>query len=483
MLKSPPSRGWLRLRGLNTPMQPQPALAPPAPDDSAAQRFVSLHGAMVAHGRLAEAAVQLCSDLAVAHQCERVSLGLLEGERIVLQALSGSAQTDLRRQEFDELRAAMEEAVDQDSLLALPEPPDAPPRVLAATSLLLGRGVDAVLTLPLALKGRLIGAVTLEWRDGARPATLDVPALQATLGLCAPLLALLKQNERRLPLRLWDALRATLAGGSRWRRAALAAAALVLAALLLVPLPDQVGARARVEGAVERGLSAPANGFLKAVHARPGDTVRAGQLLAELAEQELEVDRRRIEGELAQHESAYMAAIARSDRQQMGVALARVEEAKAQLELAARQLGRTRIEAPFDGVVIAGDLSRNVGAPVKRGEVLLTVTPAEGWRIVLEVDERDVAQVRPGQRGALALAALPWDELPVTVQRLTPVARVVEGRNVFEVEATLTGTQPPELRPGLLGAGRITVGRQPLAWRALRALYTEARLLWWKQGF
>lgn len=471
-----------------------PAPLPPASSDTSAlpavpaealAGFVHLHAAMMAHTSLREAGLQLVSDLAVRLGCERVALGLLTQERVRLAALSHQPHADLRRREFDELRAAMEEALDQDGCLRLPEPPEAPPRVLAAHALLLGRGVESVLTVPLAVQGRAFGAVTLEWR-GPMPTALDIEALSAQLQLCAPALALMQANERGLAQRLKDVTRP--AAATPWRRAALGAGALLLLALLAWPWPERVGGKARVEGAVERALSAPASGYLKAAHVRPGDRVKAGQLLAEMAEQELEVDRRRLEGEVAQHESAYMAAIARSDRTQMGVALARMEEAKAQLELATRQLGRTRIEAPFDGVVIAGDLSRSVGAPVQRGDTLLTLAPAEGWRVVVEIDETDIARLRPGQRGQLALPTLPWQGVPVTVRQVTPVARAVEGANVFEVEAAPdaaagAATLAQGLRPGLQGAARFTVGERPLAWRAAEALWREARLAWWRLGF
>jgi multidrug efflux pump subunit AcrA (membrane-fusion protein) len=465
-----------------------PSDTPTATDAVAGlQRFLSAHGALLEHASLREAAVQFVSDLAARHGCERVSLGLVEHDRIVLAAMSGSAETDLRRREFDELRAAMEEALDQDVLLRVPEPLDAPPRVLAAHALLLSRGVDAAITVPLVAHGDQLGALTLEWRDGALPADFDERALTALARLSAPVLALMRRNERPWWRRTLQGLRDAVTGGSVLRRLALAAGALALAVLLALPLPAHLGGRARVEGSVERALAAPAHGYLKAVHARPGDEVRAGQLLAELAEQELEVDRRRLEGEVAQHEGAYMAAIARSDRQQMGVALARMEESKAQLELASQQLGRTRIESPFDGVVIAGDLTRSVGAPVKRGEVMLTVAPLDGWRIVVEVDERDIDRVRVGQRGQLALSALPFDSLPITVRKLTPVARSAEGANVFEVEAALDDAagarHAAELRPGLQGAARLAIGSEPLAWRALRALWSQLRLRWWLLGW
>ena len=51
----------------------------------------------------------------------------------------------------------------------------------------------------------------------------------------------------------------------------------------------------------------------------------------------------------------------------------------------------------FDGIVIKGDLSQNLGAPVQRGEVLMVLAPNDSFRLILEVDEADIAAVRPGQ--------------------------------------------------------------------------------------
>lgn len=149
-----------------------------------------------------------------------------------------------------------------------------------------------------------------------------------------------------------------------------------------------------------------------------------------------------------------------------------------ELQILLGQLGRTRIEAPFDGVVIRGDLSQSLGSPVQRGDVLLTVAPRERFRVIVEVDERDIGRVRVGQPGSLALSALPWDTLAVKVTRVTPMANAVEGRNVFEVEAALDA-QPDTLRPGLRGVARIAVGREPLLWAWTHRLTEWLRLGVW----
>ncbi len=155
---------------------------------------------------------------------------------------------------------------------------------------------------------------------------------------------------------------------------------------------------------------------------RPGDRVVAGQVLAQLASQDMELERKRRESELRQHESGYRAAQARNDRTQMVVSQSKAAEAQALLTLAETQLDRARLQAPFDGIVIKGDLSQTLGAPVQRGEVLMVLAPSDSFRLIVEVDETDIAAIQPGQKGQLALAARPEQPLGFTTRRIVPVA-------------------------------------------------------------
>jgi multidrug efflux pump subunit AcrA (membrane-fusion protein) len=202
-------------------------------------------------------------------------------------------------------------------------------------------------------------------------------------------------------------------------------------------------------------------------------------VLAQLSSQDLELERKRRESELRQHEGGYRAAQARNDRTQMVTYQAKAAEAQALLSLVESQLQRARIVAPFDGIVIKGDLSQNLGAPVQRGEVLMVLAPNDSFRLILEVDESDVGAVRPGQRGELALAAQPDHPLPFLTRRIVPVATTADGRNYFEVEAALQQALP-QLRPGLSGVAKVEAGSQPLGWLLAHRAVDWLRLAWWK---
>jgi len=229
---------------------------------------------------------------------------------------------------------------------------------------------------------------------------------------------------------------------------------------------------------VQRAIVAPADGFLRQANVRAGDRVRAGQVLAELAGEDLALERQRRESELRQHENAYRGALARADRAQMVIHQAKAGEAQALLALIEVQIERAQITAPFDGVVIKGDLTQNLGAPVQRGEVLLTIAPSERFRLIVEVDEADIGAIEAGQAGRLALAARPDQTMGLTVRRIVPVATAADARNYFEVEAELDATGQP-LRPGLRGVAKIDAGQRSALWMLThRAVAWLALALW-----
>lgn len=381
--------------------------------------------------------------------------------------------------------AAMEEALDQGQTLRWPPAPgQIAPWVSRAQGSLAPDARHTVMSLILPGSGEPLGALTLVWPPGMPvPLESELPAWQALASSVAPVLAWQRLAERPWHRQLRQA------AAQAWRRltpglrrhpaiagAGLAALVLVLGVL---PMPAQVGGQARIEGAQQRVLVASSDGFIQHVHAQPGDKVKAGQVLADLAEQDLKLERDKWASQIAQQDNSYAAAMTRADRAEAALAMSRLEEAQAQLALVDEQLQRTQLKAPFDGVVIQGDLSQSIGAPVKQGDTLMTVASTQRWRVIVEVDEADIARVRAGQSGQMALSALPWDTLPLRVRRITPLAQAKDGRNLFEVEAEFTTPVPAEVRPGLMGQAKLRVGSQPLLWTWLRPLADKLRLTLW----
>ncbi len=109
--------------------------------------------------------------------------------------------------------------------------------------------------------------------------------------------------------------------------------------------------------------------------------------------------------------------------------------------------------APFDGLVLSGDLSQSIGAAVRRGDVLFEIAPLRDYRVELLVHESQIADIVPGQTGELVAAALPDAVFPFTVERITPVAKPHEGRTFFAVDGRLTTVSERLRRAWKVSAG------------------------------
>lgn len=450
----------------------------------AAGIVVEIQAAVLMHEGLAESATALATELAKAMRCARVTVGWLEGGAARVIAMSHGADFDARHDVFDRIGAAMDEAIEQGALLVVPAAGGPVSFVTLAHDQVQGLFGGGVCTVPLVAAGRALGAITLERSEGVfEPAELGF--CEDVACLVGPLLELKRKSRRSLRAHLADAARGEIARllrpGDPGAKLAAAGLALVALGLTLIPIPYHVGAPARLEASIQRVVVAPIDGFLEQVNVRPGDAVRSGQVLAELAQQDLQVERAKRQSEFAQHENVFRAALARADRAQLVINQAKAAEAEAQLTLLDNQIQRARIRAPFDGIVIKGDLIQSLGSPLRRGDVLLTLAPDERFRLIIEVDERDIALLSADQRGKLSLAATPGELLDFVVVRVLPVAVAGDGRNFFEVEATLEAAGRT-LRPGLRGVAKVAVGDRSAVWIASHRVLEWLRLTFWSLG-
>jgi len=389
----------------------------------------------------------------------RLALGRMRAGRIAELALSDQPEilpaTALGRA----LAAAMEEALDTGETLRVPDPA----RRSAARDLPALAGAATALVVPAPDAG--VAAVVL-W-PGAAPLSSE-PVSAALL----PALALLaadrsgeRRRRRRRLARLWPA----------------ALAAAVLGGASVLPRGDEVVASFVAQPAVVQVVTAPFDGVLEASSVRPGDPVAAGEVLARLATRELALEIAAVRARAAN--DLREAAIARAAGQpaQEMIAELSARRAEAQRALLEYRLALAEIRAPADGVVLAGDLRRSLGQGLARGQTLFEIAAPDDLRAEILLPDARAHLVRPGQRGWLAPAADPGARIPVTIERVRPMAEVVQGRNVFRAIALLQQPAGEEagLRAGAEGVARVEVGETTwLAW-ALRDAWTALRRLAW----
>jgi RND family efflux transporter MFP subunit len=452
-----------------------------------AEQLLQLQAELLGRKRFAEAATGLAQQLASSLKCDRASIGWRENDSMNVMATSYVAEVNSQQETARLVGAAMDEAAEQGVRLTYPEHDARTPHILLAHEELARRQGYSLCTVPLVFTGRVVGALTMERRDrDFTPA--EAQHIERVAAIMAPALALKYENGlpvwRRCKgmIKTWvQAVLRTDTPASKPLIAGIAAVFVLLAFVLLFPFTYHVSAPAKLEGSIQRVLTAPADGYLQKVSVRPGDHVQAGQVLAELADQDMLVEQRGLEAELAQDQNALISAQARNDQAEYSVSQGRTQAVRAKLDLLQQQMERSRLRAPFDGVVIKGDLSQSIGAPVERGSELMTLAPGTGYRVLIEAEETEVADLKAGQHGRLALAAMPSNPLPITVERITPMASTEEGHHYFAVYATLQGTQPA-LRPGMQGFAKIAVDHRPILVNWVNRTLNWVRIKLWSWG-
>lgn len=432
-------------------------------------------------GSYHEGLMRMVAELTSQFKCERVAFAELQGHHCRVIALSNSAEFDQRSNLVRKIGEVMDEAVEQDSAILFP---DKECKLIQRAHQELARkfGSGSIATIPLISERKVIGAVVLLSSEETPLDRKTLDLCQQILALLAPFLALKQDQEKAIVYKLRDSLVQTLGTlfGVRYLRSKLAVmmAASFLVLTSMVEADFRVTANAVLEGEVQRVVAAPISGYLLSSSVRAGDTIRKGEVMASLDDSELKLELAKLNGRLQKSRREYREAQSVRDLVRVRVIKEQINQTQAELALVRQQLDNIRLTAPFDGVVIEGDLSQSLGSPVERGDALFKIAPLEGYRIILKVDESQISYVEQGQPGTLTLSSLSKWNLPLRVERITSVAKAEDGANIFRVEASLP--DPPDLlRPGMQGIGKINVGRARLVWIWTHDLIDWLRLWLW----
>ncbi|KRE89056.1 hypothetical protein ASG87_05795 [Frateuria sp. Soil773] len=434
------------------------------------------------HAHFQQALFELSNALRQRFACSRVAIGLVREAHARLAALSEAATFEKSSPMVHAYVDAMDEACDLGQVVHASSAPDADD-YRAHRALMQRVGAGALISVPVTHRARTVAVVVLE-RENAAPFDADERRwLETFASLFSPVVVQRTDAERSSLRRLGDEARGFWAGlvGPRhllWKAGA-ALAAIVLALLVWLPVPYRVAAKTVTEGEIQRVAAAPFEGYLAASLVRAGDVVRKGQPLARLDDHDLLVERAKWSSERDQYRNKLREAMAEHDLTAVRVVTAQLDEAQAQLDLAEDKLAHASVLAPYDGVVVSGDLSQQIGTPVEAGKKLFEIAPLRSYRIVLEVDERDIGQIQVGQPGDLVMSGLAGRPMPFAVARIMPVATVQDGKNFYRVEARLEHDSPL-LLPGMEGVGKVEVGRRRLGWVLLHGLLDWLRISLWR---
>lgn len=433
-----------------------------------------------------ELAFSLTNSLRVKFGLEQVSLALTAGSHVRILSISGLAEFKPRSPGVVCIRNAMEECLDLGEVLVAQR--DAAHTEILTTGHSLQRRWHeaahhaAVACIPLKI-GERVAAVLSVRHVGGQTFTREL--LEKIRGVAepfAPALEMLQRAHRSIPRHLLDSARGCvrdLATPGQWSRKAsfLAAGAAVLW-FLFGTLPYDVTAHCVIAPAQVRHLSMPYSGVLASTTIAPGDHVQAGQVIAELDRRTLELSQAELEAEEQSLEQDRVRAAAGTSPAEAQAIAAKLRVARAKLDSVRHQIEQSVIRAPFEGIVVVGDLRPQVGALLPQGSPLVQIAPRHGWQLQLEIPEGSAAQVKAGANLRFALESRPEQTFEARVARLAATAEARKQQNVFVAEADFDPTAG-WLRPGMEGISRISAERRAVWWMCLHHALEYLQLHWW----
>lgn len=447
------------------------------------------------------AAMALCNEIAARWSADRVGLGMLHGRYVKLHAMSHTDKFTRKMRIVQDLEAAMEEVIDQDVEVAYPAGEQATYISRAAAELSRGHGPAAVLGLPMRYDGQAVAVLTLQ-RAAEKPFTLEeIQTLRLTCELCTARMVELQQRDQWLGAKLADRARQSLVWliGAKhtWTKLA---AVLILGFIGFVCIAKgtyRVQAPFVIESRQAQSIPAPFEGIVEEVFVKPGDPVVAGQtILALMRTDELEQQLNAARMEQRRYQREADMAMRQDQHGERQVAIAQADEIAAQIKLLEYRLAHAKVVSAVTGVVTRGELHQQAKPPVQRGSVMFEVAPIDQLRATLMVPEEQVIDLleaerdggpdgkKPALSGRLASAAEPGRYIRFEVDRISPVAEVLDQRNVFRVEASLIAAEDSSesisrLRPGMEGLAKVDIDRRRYAWIWSRELVNWIRMKLW----
>ncbi len=429
-------------------------------------------------------AMALCNEVKDRFGCSRVSLGYFKEPYIRAQAISNMDRFEPKMEIVQQLEATMEEAVDQDEDILYPAPDNQGGAITREhRQYAEAEGSGFLLTMPLRLGEQAVGAICFERQDRTF-SEHDIRALRVLCDQVARRVHDLRESDRWIGARMAAGLRQFFGGylgyTHTWRKVFAILGTAVFLALIFIRVEYRVEAPCILRSSQLLHLPSPYQGFIEEVNVKVGDFVPAQQVLLALDTSELLVERANRLAEIQAYSSEAENAEAERRLADLRIANAQRKQSEAALELIEFQLARADLRAPFAGVIVEGDLTERVGAPVEKGETLMRLSRLEDLYVEMKVNERDIPHIQDSIGGEFALASKPDERFPFTIERIEPVALAEPNGSVFHVRGVIDDTANDWWRPGMSGVAKINTEKRSLLWIFTHRLVDFLRLqLWW----
>ncbi|HUG93612.1 MAG TPA: HlyD family efflux transporter periplasmic adaptor subunit [Planctomycetaceae bacterium] len=462
--------------------------------------------------RMKEVAAIAANDGRLLLRCDRLSLAVQRGRKVVVQAISGQDAVNQRANLVSAMRRLAHQVISTgEPVIYTGKVENLAPQVeepLAAFVQESGSRMVAIVPLfetiqidttpgdkpdapPAERRQRPLGCLLAEQVKDSEPPVQFRERIDLIADHVAAALNNARSHQQVFLLPVWTALGRSVEwfhGRKLLKTLAILGIVGALAgSLALIPWDYRVSGQGRLMPVVQGQVFAPNDGEVKAIFVQGGQRVVAGQPLVELWNDDLQemltTTRNELEEKLESLPAIESARRAARDRDeefrlsgQMRETETQIAGLQARLNRFEQRAAELTVTSPIDGVVATFQLEQKLmGRPVRRGEILMEVMDDTGeWRLELEVPEDRLGHMARAQEAlgrddlrieyVLATSAESTYECRLSEIATRP-ASSAENTSIVEVFAAIDRDQrPPHPRIGSDVRAKIHCGKKSLGY-------------------
>ena len=202
-------------------------------------------------------------------------------------------------------------------------------------------------------------------------------------------------------------------------------------------LTDTITLSGTVQAREYADIKSLVSGIVKKVNVSKGDTVEAGDVIAELDDTEYRL--------------AYIKALQNYETAKNSGSKLLIQQREIELELAKRDLENCKLLSPIDGVVTSIDIKQ--GDLISTGKTIARVVNLEKLYVSASVDEVDYSRIALGQVATVSFDAIEGLTVGARVTYISSEAQTSQGIVVVPIELDLLSVDVPQVRSRLSQAG------------------------------
>ncbi|MGH9734164.1 MAG: efflux RND transporter periplasmic adaptor subunit [Candidatus Acidiferrales bacterium] len=269
--------------------------------------------------------------------------------------------------------------------------------------------------------------------------------------------------------------------------------ALALGVLLLVPpFPSTITSDFTLEPGTDMHVRAMVPGQIQHVFVNQGDSVRAGQLLAILANPALTTSEAVTAQELADATARLRSAQQNPDAVNPAATIRERERLAKQLAITHHNAAQLELRAQHEGIVTTPVVAQKVGQFLYAGDEFCRIVDRRQMKARILVSDGQLTDVHANQAVRMKLTPFPYRTYSGRIERIQPAAAADQpvsqparlerlGQDLTNYFAVEVEFQNPDgsLLEGMTGTAKIYTGRASIAWQWSRDVSRWVRSQVW----